>query len=97
MASKGVILVGGPSKGTRMRPMTLTTPKPLFPIAGRPMIWHGIQALSKVEGLKEVILIGFFDDTVFAQFLRETAKDFPSLSIRWVISSLHLIAACRTG
>lgn len=47
MSSKAVILIGGPSKGTRMRPLSLDIPKPLFPIAGRPIIWHGIQALSK--------------------------------------------------
>jgi len=28
---KGVILVGGPSKGTRFRPLSLDVPKPLFP------------------------------------------------------------------
>lgn len=45
--SKAVILLGGPSKGTRMRPLSLDIPKPLFPIAGRPIIWHSIQAASK--------------------------------------------------
>ena len=28
---KGVILVGGPSKGTEFRPLSLDIPKPLFP------------------------------------------------------------------
>lgn len=30
-----------------MRPLSLDIPKPLFPIAGRAIIWHCIQALSK--------------------------------------------------
>jgi mannose-1-phosphate guanylyltransferase len=42
-----------------MRPLSMDIPKPLLPIAGRPIIYHGIQALSKCEGLKEVLLIGF--------------------------------------
>lgn len=29
--SKGIILVGGPSKGTRFRPLSFDVPKPLFP------------------------------------------------------------------
>lgn len=65
-----------------MRPLSLDIPKPLFPIAGRPVIWHGIQALSKVEGLTEVILIGFYDDAVFSSFLKDCVKDFPQLKIR---------------
>jgi NDP-sugar pyrophosphorylase family protein len=45
---KGVILVGGPSRGTRFRPLSMaqtSVPKPLFPIAGFPMIRHHINAL----------------------------------------------------
>jgi len=30
---KGIILVGGPSTGTRFRPLSMDLPKPLFPIA----------------------------------------------------------------
>lgn len=36
--SKAVILIGGPTLGTRFRPLSLQCPKPLFPVAGRPMV-----------------------------------------------------------
>src|SRR4051812_15299572 len=49
---KGVILIGGPSKGTRFRPLSLTHPKPLFPIAGQPLLYHHIAALAKLEDMK---------------------------------------------
>lgn len=84
MAAKAVILTGGSSKGTRFRPLSLDAPKALFPIAGRAIIWHGIQALSRLEGLEEVILIGFYEDSVFTGFIKETSRDFPHLKIRYL-------------
>lgn len=80
--SKAVILVGGPSRGTRFRPLSLNCPKPLFPIAGRPLIHHHLDALSKVEGLKEVLIIGLFEDKVFAPFIETASNEFPHLKIR---------------
>ncbi|XP_052813263.1 mannose-1-phosphate guanyltransferase alpha-A-like isoform X2 [Mya arenaria] len=60
MLLKAIILIGGPMKGTRFRPLSLETPKPLFPVAGFPIIHHHVEACAKVKGLKEVILIGFY-------------------------------------
>lgn len=48
------------------------------------MIWHHIQALSKVEGLGEVLLIGFYEDAVMAPFIKDVSRDFPNLAIRYV-------------
>ncbi|CEP09605.1 hypothetical protein [Parasitella parasitica] len=74
--SKAVILVGGPSRGTRFRPLSLNSPKPLFPVAGRPIISHHLDALSKVKGLKEVLIIGLFEDKVFAPFIDNASLDY---------------------
>lgn len=50
---KGVILAGG--KGTRMRPLTYTTAKPMLPLINRPFMEHFILRL-KSFGINEIIL-----------------------------------------
>lgn len=82
MSYKAIILVGGPSRGTRFRPLSLDVPKPLFPVAGQAIIWHHLAALAKVEGLKEVLLIGFFEDSVFSRFIDDSSTQFPHIHIR---------------
>ena len=50
---KALILVGG--FGTRLRPMTLTVPKPLVDFGNKPILCHQIEALAKA-GVTELIL-----------------------------------------
>ncbi len=50
---KAVVLVGG--EGTRLRPLTLTTPKQMLPVGGRPMIERVLEQLAK-HGIDEVVL-----------------------------------------
>ncbi|MBL0350890.1 MAG: NDP-sugar synthase [Elusimicrobia bacterium] len=50
---KALILLGG--LGTRLRPLTLTRPKPLLPVLNRPLIAHQLDALRRV-GVREVVL-----------------------------------------
>lgn len=50
---KALILVGG--FGTRLRPLTLTKPKPLVEFANKPMVLHQIESLKKA-GVDHVIL-----------------------------------------
>jgi mannose-1-phosphate guanylyltransferase len=50
---KGLILAGG--KGTRLRPLTLNTPKPIVPVANEPFLLYQIDLLLS-GGIDEVIL-----------------------------------------
>ncbi|XP_030765404.1 mannose-1-phosphate guanyltransferase beta [Sitophilus oryzae] len=50
---RALILVGG--YGTRLRPLTLSRPKPLVEFANKPILLHQVEALVKV-GVSEVIL-----------------------------------------
>uniref|UniRef100_A0A8C9AR57 GDP-mannose pyrophosphorylase A n=1 Tax=Prolemur simus TaxID=1328070 RepID=A0A8C9AR57_PROSS len=81
---KAVILIGGPQKGTRFRPLSFEVPKPLFPVAGVPMIQHHIEACAQVPGMQEILLIGFYQpDEPLTQFL-ETAQQEFNLPIRYL-------------
>ncbi|BES94677.1 Nucleotidyl transferase [Nesidiocoris tenuis] len=80
---KAVILVGGPLKGTRFRPLSLDTPKPLFPVAGLPMIQHHIEACSRVPGLKEILILGYYPANDLAQFVSDMAQKY-NIGIRYL-------------
>ena len=49
---KAVILAGG--EGTRLRPLTSNTPKPMLPMANRPMLEHIVRLLA-AHGCREVV------------------------------------------
>jgi NDP-sugar pyrophosphorylase family protein len=50
---KGLILAGG--KGTRLRPLTINTPKPVVPVANAPFLLYQID-LMRSAGIHEIIL-----------------------------------------
>jgi choline kinase len=50
---KALVLVGG--FGTRLRPLTLTIPKPLVEFANKPIVLHQIEALVAVSTVEEII------------------------------------------
>ncbi|KAI0175391.1 nucleotide-diphospho-sugar transferase [Pestalotiopsis sp. NC0098] len=82
--TKAVILVGGPSRGTRFRPLSLDVPKPLFDVAGHPIIWHCLTAVAKVPTIQEVVMIGYYDEAVFKDFIKDASNAFPNLPIKYL-------------
>jgi NDP-sugar pyrophosphorylase family protein len=63
---KAVVLVGG--EGTRLRPLTFTTPKPLLPIANRPHLERQLSWLAS-HGVDEVVLsLGYLPDAFHEHF-----------------------------
>jgi glucose-1-phosphate thymidylyltransferase len=62
---KAVILAAG--QGTRLRPVTLTMPKPLVPVANQPLIVYAIDVL-KNAGLTEIgIVVNEMDSPIVSQ------------------------------
>jgi len=70
---KALILVGG--FGTRLRPLTLTLPKPLVEFANKAMILHQIEALVKA-GVKDVVLAVNYRPEVMVALLGKVEEQF---------------------
>ena len=69
---KAVVLVGG--EGTRLRPLTFSTPKPMLPIAEVAMIERVVSHLGR-HGIDEVILsLGYKPDAFLAAFPEGTCN-----------------------
>lgn len=70
---KGLILVGG--YGTRLRPLTLSVPKPLVEFCNRPMILHQIEALAEA-GVTDIVLAVNYRPEVMVDTLKKYEKDY---------------------
>lgn len=66
-----ILMAGG--KGERLRPLTLTTPKPLLEVGGIPIIDHNIHALARA-GVKNIyVTVNYLADQIEAHFANPVA------------------------
>jgi mannose-1-phosphate guanylyltransferase len=63
---RAVVLVGG--FGTRLRPLTYTTPKPLLPVAHQPILEHVLANLARGGVTEAVLSLGFKPDAFRAAY-----------------------------
>lgn len=63
---RALLLAGG--QATRLRPLTLTTPKAMAPVLGRPFLEHLIAWLCRHDVRDITLLLGYLADTIRAHF-----------------------------
>ena len=61
--------------GTRLRPITDTMPKPLVPIAGKPMIDYGLDALADAGVRRAVVNVHHFADQMRTHLANRTTPE----------------------
>jgi len=59
-----VVLAAG--KGTRMRPLTDHAPKPMLPVAGRPLVVHCLEAAIAAGATRLVVVVGYEAESIRA-------------------------------
>ena len=77
---KAVIMAGG--EGTRLRPLTSNCPKPMLPLANRPMMEH-IVTLLKQHGIDEIVVTVAF----LANQIRTYFGDGSEFGVRMVYAT----------
>lgn len=83
---KAILLAGG--QGTRLRPLTLHTPKPIVPILDRPFLHYQIERLLQVPEIDEVILSLNYQPDRIEEVLGDGAD--VGIRIRYVVEPMPL-------
>jgi mannose-1-phosphate guanylyltransferase/phosphomannomutase len=82
MTTKAVIMAGG--FGTRLRPLTVSVPKPMVPLANRPLMEH-IVNLLRTHGINDVLSVLYYQpDHITGYF--GSGEDF-GISMEYVLAA----------
>ena len=82
VAMKAILLAGG--KGTRLRPLTIHTPKPIVPIFERPFLHYQLDLLKQIPEIDEVILSLNYQPRRIEEIFPGDGQD-SGLAIRYVV------------
>jgi mannose-1-phosphate guanylyltransferase len=83
---KAILLAGG--KGTRLRPLTIHTPKPIVPIFDRPFLHYQLDLLKQVAEIDEVILSLNYQPRRIEEIFGDGGES--GLAIRYVVEPAPL-------
>src|SRR5947199_5497355 len=83
---KAILLAGG--KGTRLRPLTIHTPKPIVPIFDRPFLHYQLDLLKQVPEIDEVILSLNYQPRRIEELFGDGSTS--GISIRYVVEPAPL-------
>ncbi|GAA1346872.1 sugar phosphate nucleotidyltransferase [Saccharothrix algeriensis] len=86
--AEAVVLVGG--KGTRLRPLTLSAPKPMLPTAGVPFLTHLLSRIREV-GITHVVLGTSYKAEVFQEHFGDGSA--LGLDLEYVVEDVPLDTA----
>jgi NDP-sugar pyrophosphorylase family protein len=86
VAMKAILLAGG--KGTRLRPLTIHTPKPIVPIFDRPFLHYQLDLLKQVPEIDEVILSLNYQPRRIEEIFGDGSEN--GLAIRYVVEPAPL-------
>jgi mannose-1-phosphate guanylyltransferase/phosphomannomutase len=68
---KAVIMAGG--FGTRLRPLTMTIPKPMVPIVNVPMMEHVVNLLKKYQ-IRDIVTLLYFQPEVITEYFKDGSE-----------------------
>ena len=83
---KAILLAGG--KGTRLRPLTIHTPKPIVPIFERPFLHYQLDLLKQIPEIDEVVLSLNYQPRRIEELFGDGGET--GLSIRYVVEPAPL-------
>ena len=86
VAMKAILLAGG--KGTRLRPLTIHTPKPIVPIFERPFLNYQLDLLKQVPEIDQVVLSLNYQPRRIEELFGDGSES--GLSIRYVVEPAPL-------
>lgn len=79
-----VVLAAG--EGTRLRPLTVSRPKPMLPVAGKPILEWNLKSLSACGFRKAVIVVGYKKEEIEGYF----GDNYRRLSLEYVVQEKQL-------